>query len=854
MTKEKREKNKNYRVVGIYDTETCNIKIAEKQDTNAIIDKLHAFPILFIYNRIECKISEYEPEEKDNIFFLRYGREFLKIINEEIEIAKGEYIPIICAYNLMFDLQPIFGELCCKYNIRPIAQSSTNAYAIDLKDDEGTTLLRFWDTSHLEPRGLWAMGQAAGLDKAIGDWDYTLIRTPETPLTELELHYAARDVQVIPAFLKYMLGANAFLNENDLGNKLLTKTGLVRLLAKRVTGSIKVKGKRKDYSLEQLFRFKCNEEQPENFKSYAIRKACFRGGLTFTAANNASKIHENVVSIDAVSMHHAHINGMFMWYKFKPTTKTTLKRQLQVVGRTTMEEVLKNYSCPFHFGIHAKVHVTGIRLKNNSVFKTAGIATLAEAKFAGTKSIKTMEDEESPRKDAAALIVAKSGYRDQVDVSKPNRFAYSKLVSAEDAIIHVSEIEWWIFCQVYDFDEFEVLEGESSITRGRAPEYITLLSNMLYKQKNEMKQVLKTYEPGKNNSVESCKTLPKHIRNMISEGSASREYMESYYKNIIKGQYNAIYGMQAQDSYKPEFKVADMQICIDDDTRSTSEHFEKRKGDLVLYTYGLRIVGRSRMHLTIAIMLLDQALGNRIKILGGDTDSIKMSVAEDVTDDEIMKALEPLHIATKKSIDIAQRESRAKYPDITSDLDHLGEFEIETYNSGKDSRYKYHMEYWNKCRISIDQQDHVHITCAGVSRPEGFYTIENLAEDIMKKYGYKKMFELCCGYNVFYDPSISYLLQHNRPRYTDTINNEIIDYTGLKAKIDVAESIALAPTSKKIGDSSKLSMTENIAYQEICNGRKLDVEEKEIYITGNEGVIIYAPDTIKEKIYKIKRE
>lgn len=184
----------------------------------------------------------YEPDVDDTINFYRTEQEMEEKIKEYILYGKAiKRVPIICAYNLMFDLQPMMEYLNGEYDIRVNAQSSTNVYTVDLYEQEtDNMLLRFWDTYHLEMRGLKAMGETAGLPKAVGDWDYSLIRTPETPLSEEELFYAGRDTQVIPMYLRYLLHANEWLKQDDLGNRVLTKTSIVRQMARKQIGSLYV--------------------------------------------------------------------------------------------------------------------------------------------------------------------------------------------------------------------------------------------------------------------------------------------------------------------------------------------------------------------------------------------------------------------------------------------------------------------------------------------------------------------------------------------------------------------------------------------------------------------------------------
>ena len=846
-----KDKNRKYIVRVIYDTETSNI-LVPRTDDGITLEHIVAYPILYIANILNCKISEYEPDtDKEQICYYRYGDEFIKLLNNIIDEANGEYIPVVCAYNLMFDLQPILYDIRKKYLISINAQSSRNAYTVDLQDDNGTTLLRFWDTSHLEPRGLWAMGEAVGLEKAKGDWDYNLIRTPETPLTDLELFYAKRDVQVIPAYLKYLLQSNTFLTEEDLGTKLITKTSLVRLLSKRIIGAIEVQGKNKTRTLETLMRINCKRESPKTYNQYALRKACFRGGLTFTAGKYASTVQHNVVSVDAVSMHHAHINGMAMGYNFTETSKNALRNMLIAVKRKSISDVLDQYERPFNVMFHVKVKVTGIRLKENTVFSKAGIATLAEAKFTESTGYDSFNDE---RSEAAELAVKKNGYQDFSKGSEktPRVYAYSKLYSADTAILHLTELEWYIFTLVYDYDDFEIIEGESTIKFMQAPEYVTLLSNMLYKQKDELKQILKTYKPGEKNVLENS-SLPKHITEMIVNGTASKDYLESYYKNIIKGSYNSIYGSQAQDVYKPSFTVTDdCTIQVDQDTVANVDNFDDIKtGGLVWYTYGMRIVGRSRLHLVLAMYLLDQALGDKIKILGGDTDSLKIATDTDVSDDDIINALMPLHYATRNAIKYSMVNVRKNHPELASDLDKLGEFEIESYASGKYSRYQDHIELWNKCRVSLDMENKVHITCAGVSRPEQYYNLEDLAEDMIAKYG-TDMLKLIAGYNVFYDSSISYLLAHSNPAHGERIQTNVTDYLGNSMYIDLPQSIGLEPCSKNIGETLKLSNKENILYKK-TNGDEVDTNGVDIWIDDKNAYILYAPLNEKEKLFEVER-
>ena len=197
-----KSKRPEFRVAASYDTETCNICIDRAGNT------WRAYPVLFIINDLRgCDLRTYEPGA-GHIVFYRHESEMQDAIDEYIAWGERERcIPIICAYNLMFDLQPLMHDLNERWDMEVSAQSATSAYTVDIVRD-GAVKLRFWDTFYLEMRGLAKMGEAAGLPKAEGDWDYSKIRTPETPLTQEELFYAGRDTEVIPAYLRYLLESN----------------------------------------------------------------------------------------------------------------------------------------------------------------------------------------------------------------------------------------------------------------------------------------------------------------------------------------------------------------------------------------------------------------------------------------------------------------------------------------------------------------------------------------------------------------------------------------------------------------------------------------------------------------------
>lgn len=823
-----RRKQRKYTIVSAYDTETTNFGSGEKT---------RAFPILFIDNDLRDRdLYNYNPEE-DKVNFYRTEDEMIDRIVEYMTWGKVvNCVPIICAYNLMFDLQPLMQKLDARFDIRVNAQTSTNVYTVDLyEQDTETPLLRFWDTYHLEMRGLNAMGETAGLPKAVGDWDYNLIRTPETPLSEEELFYAGRDTQVIPMYLRYLLHANEWMKQDDLGVRVLTKTSIVRQMARKEIGSIQVdKQNGKKLSLDKAFINHCLAQRPMTFGQYALRKACFRGGFTFTAAATAGQIVHNVVSLDVTSMHHTFINGRLVPEDFQVASKQTLVLICNQILKVTPEEALSHYERPFKNAMHARIKFTNLRIKKGTCFEKWGIALLSTSKF--KREVEPGTDiGEDPRAVAQENIVRSYGW---YDTMKEGVCAFGKLYAAKECILHLSELELWCVGQVYEWDSLEPICGEATGKFRMPPDFVTMQSNELFEMKSKAKFISKHYHYGQRYPF-NLSGIPDGIADELRNGTCDEQFFESWYTGTVKGMFNGIYGTMAQDVLKPSYKCVAGELVVDDGTRTTAENFdEKNRINVlrVLYTYGLRIVGGSRMHMVISMELLEKSMGNRVCVLGGDTDSMKCACDVDVTDDELDAALKPIAVASEKAINASMVRLRKNWPDKASSLKGIGSFDIE--NRG--NHYPTHLELWNKCRVSWDGK-HSHITCAGLRRPRNAINIETVIDRLATKYPIEEVLKMCVGYNVCVMPSVSHSLEHHKPAASDCVDMDVTDYTGTTRHVTSHQSTALYSASRWLGETEKFTNLSSVLYLRDTYHR--DVDTRCRYI-GTDGTSVWvAVDT-----------
>lgn len=817
---------RKYRIHSIFDTETSNIVLNGEH---------RAICCLYIFNDVSrCELADYVPDcPEERLNFLRHDTEALAYIDDVVnDGVEGGYIPVICAYNLLFDMQTLLFALNDRYRMRALARSSTHAYTVDLLTDDGNVVCRFWDTYNLEMGGLGAMGRICGVGKATGEWDYSLVRTSETPLTAEELHYAARDVQVIPAFLRYLLEANPFIAPEDLGHIILTKTSITRQMAKHRVGNLRYRNRRgKVNSLRRAFELTCKQECAKSYEQYATRKACFYGGFTFTSARFASRIQRNVASLDVTSMHHAFINGRYIPVHFSRSDPETLLFAAENILETESSYILDNYEKPFLFAFHALFRFKNIRLRPDTAFERWRIALIPKSKFKAAANVnRSIQSDPSA---AAEESVKTGGY---VNRAINAVFGFGKLYSAERCEVWCNEIELYALSLVYQWDSIEALGGESTIKFARPPDYIMLQSHILFAEKDSMKAVLKDHGAGRP-FTRDFPGLPQGLREALIDGTADSNTLESYYNSTIKGTFNSIYGSQAQDEFKPDYLVDQGELYIDRESLLTEANFSERKPrkPKALYTYGMRIVGGSRLHLVLAIKMLYEAFGDRLRVLGGDTDSIKLSCNEDITDGMLLSALEPLHTAVDAAIIKTSARLRENHPDLASDLRGVGHYEVES--CGLANRYPLHMEAWNKARVSLDSGGKAHITCAGLSRPAGSYTIEDYITDLMEQgASFEAIAPQVLGYNVTVENAICHFLERTNPLASARIISDITDYLGHTAHVDAPEAICLYPQSRIIGDTDKGANAENVYMLEQL-GVEIDIEDRALSLRDGKAVI-----------------
>lgn len=233
---------------------------------------------------------------ENEVYYGRTWEEFLelcKLLQNVFELGKDKRL-VVYVHNLSYEFQ-----FMCKYfdwyevfavaERKPVKALCT--YGIEFRDSyilSGLSLAKTAEnlTSHT-------------IEKMVGDLDYSLVRTPHTPLTEKEMKYCENDIRVVNAYI-----AEQIDEYKDVSKIPMTNTGRVRTYVRNecyYTSKTHRKTSRGKY---HRYR-KIMDDLTLDSRTYQQLKRAFGGGYTHANSKYVGTIQENVFSLDFTSSYPA---------------------------------------------------------------------------------------------------------------------------------------------------------------------------------------------------------------------------------------------------------------------------------------------------------------------------------------------------------------------------------------------------------------------------------------------------------------------------------------------------------------------------------------------------------------------
>lgn len=261
-------KNEYYNIPACFDTETTSIKTKgiKGEDRKSAWVYIWQFGIddLVIYGRNLYDFVDFISQLTRHLF-LSHTRRLL-----------------VYAHNLGYDFQFIRKEFSWEKVFA--VDNRSPIYAI-------TGGIEFRDSYILANASLATVGKNLTKYKAqkmVGDLDYSLVRTPQTPLTKEEMGYCIGDIKVLLCYIKEKIES-----DGDITKIPLTNTGYVRNYVREHCFNFNGKSRKKYARLMDCLQI--------TYKEYLLLKKAFQGGFTHASTLYSGKLVENVGSADLTS-------------------------------------------------------------------------------------------------------------------------------------------------------------------------------------------------------------------------------------------------------------------------------------------------------------------------------------------------------------------------------------------------------------------------------------------------------------------------------------------------------------------------------------------------------------------------
>lgn len=796
---------KPYKIIGAYDSETTNIEIHGEKI---------AFPILHQLGFIDgCNLEDITSENVEKAVNVEMFRHSLDLY-ERLDSLTGnefEFVPVILCHNLAFDMYGLSIWLK-RHDVRVLAKSARKPITFTILDDAKKPRLVIWDTLIFTQQSLERMGEDCGYSKAIGEWDYNLIRTPETPLSNDEIDYAERDIYTLLAWLSWWIRRNPDIELEKLGLNVVTKTGIVR--ERRRVRFDQLKGNGLAYNVGRYWLYRCRMEQPKTDDELFTMFAATRGGFTFCASANASipfdcSDDEVIAAFDATSQHPAQLVSKYYPICFKERNARVLELAFNLIGKYSLQHVLDHLEKPFNVAFYACFEFVNLRPKSGSIFEKWGILPLASARYKTPEQLAQLAYYDDDNGDKASYREY-MGKREYKDTAVNAKCAFGKLVSADVARLYITELTAWEIWQCYEWDSVSAVHGYET-GRFTKPSDMDVISVMqFYKAKNEFKKAREQfYSTGTITNADELINLgiAPAIAQGMRDGTISAGDVEATYLGL-KADLNAIFGISCSNQYR-------RQTVLDDTGIEYVGEFgicNKPKNPKVWYQFGQRIVGYSRIAQVIILLLAAKHVKTCIN---GDTDSCKFLI-----DKSKLPALENELKRYSDAIDKAKVKvcNRVKYayPRQYDPLNGIGHYVLE-FNTDR------FCASWNKAYctqdVGKDGKRHFSFTLAGIptrrreNKNQCFIGLNGYADWLYSLgYTFAQICNLFLGYNVTFANDVIKLNGRKFPEWGETVFEKITDYKGETATVAEPRALALYPMTKTVNDTKSPENAVNMAY------------------------------------------
>lgn len=260
----------------------------------------------------------------------RTWNDFLYVMNHIVErLELSKYKRILCfIHNLSFE----FSYICKLFDWLKVFSISKRKPIYALTSNG----IEFRCSYLLTNYSLAKLGDQLHkykVSKMVGDLDYSLIRTPLTPLTDEEMQYCINDVLVVSAYIKEQIEAEKYIYKIPM-----TCTGYCRRYVRKKC----LYGDRYSTWRKQYRKYKSlMNSLTLSLDEYCQLKRAFQGGFTHSASEYSTFTVENVDHVDFTSSY----PYCLLSEEYPMSSSEVI--DVSKISKEELEDYLRRYCCLF---------------------------------------------------------------------------------------------------------------------------------------------------------------------------------------------------------------------------------------------------------------------------------------------------------------------------------------------------------------------------------------------------------------------------------------------------------------------------------------------------------------------------
>lgn len=579
-----------------FDTEATSVS-----DDNGTYAVLYNWDLL----RLDGDPSEVTKENVGELTIRHEGRDCTSLYDDLDwllwDASQEPYIAKIAVHNLTYDYMYLRHwlvdketEICCR--------NSTTILNIRVGN------IVFFDTLAIFGYSLRTLGDNLGYAK--GDIDYSQSIAPDTVLGDNNVYYNHRDTDVLMVGVCTSLLRRESVTLDNLGTRILTKTGIVRTQDRLspAMGAYPVRGKRRNRTLYDDDRFAVQrhliqtESEYMRWESYSKTrttevKGCFAGGVNLSNPRYIGRIVHDVISYDLKSAYPAIMVGYSVPTDPVDVTDTALYKRLLRRQIPDPVDVL-NLRTGFWLGT---VRFHGFRVDGEW---TAHVQDVS---------------------------ITESMVLQHMASSKGVRYVDGCLSSADELVLTINTVTFYEICIQCTWVDAEFERLTVYMSRDDPTRYMTLRTLHHYREKSACKDISRGRGDVERAFSAGYISTDEYAR--LKTGDVDSGWMEDFVLRH-KANLNALYGIMVTSPVHDEYSLDDCGLVEGLMVPYTKD---MRRDAMMWREAGVMVAEMNRYKIIYMCALL---VSNGIDVLYADTDSIKFTGLDKATADEIFA---PVH-------------------------------------------------------------------------------------------------------------------------------------------------------------------------------------------------------------------